>query len=72
MSERPGRREDINRFRRDLIDSGMKPEAATAKARECAIRKDRREETENPRVRQKQRARDEARERAERAARDGR
>jgi len=71
MTERPGRRDDMAKFRRDLIDSGMSTEAATVKARACAVRKDRREvDRVNPMIGRKQRAADEARERAERRARD--
>ena len=71
MSERPGRRDQIDRFTRTMINDGVDPRRAAEKSRELAIRADRREQRENPRVRQKKRAADEMRERRERAARDG-
>ncbi len=72
MSERPGRRDQIEWFKRDMVRSGMDPKRAAEKARECAVRKDRREvENVNPNIERKRRAADEARERAERARRDG-
>jgi len=71
MSERPGRRGQMAQFQQDMVKSGMDPERAAEKARQCAIRKDRRESNVNPNIARKQRAADEARERAERHKRDG-
>jgi len=71
MPERPGRRDQMTKFERDMVDSGMRPDRAKEKARECAVRADRRSSNVNPMIGRKQRAADEARERAERNARDG-
>lgn len=42
--EKAGRRENIERMTGHLVNHGMSHDAASKKARECAIRKDRREE----------------------------
>ena len=43
--ERQGRREVIERMTGQLVSKGMSHEQAAKRARQCAIRKDRREES---------------------------
>lgn len=43
--ERQGQRENIDRFVKRLVEHGNSPEYARKKARECAIRSDRREDS---------------------------
>ena len=43
--ERQGRREGIERMTGQLVSNGMSQEQASKRARQCAIRKDRREES---------------------------
>ena len=42
--EKPGRRDQIDRFVRDMVKRGNDPRYAERKARECALRADRRDE----------------------------
>ena len=68
MSERPGRRDQMERFERHLIQDGCTPKHAADKARELAVKADRRESNVNPQKAVNARRLDETRERAERAA----
>ena len=72
MGERAGRREQMAKFEQTMIRDGVDHRVAREKVRELAIRADRRQdENVNPQRARLQRAADEARERAERLARDG-